>query len=362
MADARKQGNNEQFVSSSSDTMSMTSVETVEQAMHRIASLQTLSIEDIVVFFYSKEGQSEVRSSIVLDNELIRTIAVIGFGKMILVAWESSMKCNIENLLKFSSLSEAIRMKEDFSDFAFDMMKSFSQGVIGKAPAADPQQRLDDSSTCVRGYCESLSDLLLQFNGKISEFEENLNSILGKSGLSTASSVRRGYDAISFLPLVKRVIGGLLRDGGHSLLIARWRNMSWCYEYTRLLSQLFLFLLHDCIADTTILNYTTLEKGLRSTLLDGGVETADSRGGPGSTVQYSGVSAEVYVSKIAEEWVVGCLLRQVASVGVFESVAALGEALSFCTPFSTSSYTASASLAAERRAGLRGDISSKVAL
>ena len=358
MIDARKQGNNDQFISSSSDATSMTSVETVDQAMHRIASLQTLSIEDLIVFFYSKEGQSEVRSSIVLENELIRNVSIIGFGKMILIAWESSMKCNIENLVKFSSLSEAIRMKEDFSDFCCDVIKTFSQGAIGKAPAADPQQHLDDSPTCVRGYCDALSDLLLQFNAKVFDFDNIVNGILGISGCANNTSTRRSYDAITYLPLVKRVVGGLLRDGGHTLLITRWRNMSWCYEYTRLLSQLFLLLLGECTGESTLLNYTILEKGLRgsSTWVDGGVETADSRGGSSSSGQYSGLSAEVHVCRIAEEWVVGCLLQQAASVDVFESVAAVGEALSFCTPFPPFST----SFSTEGSACLRGDIASKV--
>ena len=44
-----KHGGNDQFVSSSSDGISMSSVENLKQAMHRIALLQTMSMEDLVV-------------------------------------------------------------------------------------------------------------------------------------------------------------------------------------------------------------------------------------------------------------------------------------------------------------------------
>ena len=356
----KKHGSNDQFVSSSSDGMSMTSVENLAQAMHRIALLQTMSTEDLVVFFHSREGQSEVRDSIVLDNEMIRAVAIVGFGKLLLLVWESTSRSNIETILRFSSLSETIRMKEDFSDFTCDILKLFSQGVIGKATAADPQHYLDDSPICVRGYCETVSDLLLQFNGSVFEFDKIIDDILGISNPIAKSEETRRCDAILHLPLIKRVVGSLLKNGGHSLLIERWRSLSWCYEFTRLLSQLFLLLLGDASSSSTILDFTVLEKGNMTTLLDSGVETSDSRGGSSSSDHHSRnkyLHTGAHISRIVEEWVVGCLLQQMASIDVFESVAAIGEALAFANS-STSSLSSSSS--SEGSVGLNGEVVSKV--
>ena len=358
-----KHGGNDQFVSSSSDGISMSSVENLKQAMHRIALLQTMSMEDLVVFFHSKEGQSEVRDSIVLDNEVIRAVAIVGFGKLLLLAWETTSKSNIENILRFSSLSEAIRGKEDFSDFTYDVLKCFSQGIIGKATAVDPQQQLDDSPMCVRGYCETLSDLLFQFNSSVFEYDKIVDSILGVSNSFVKSKDTRTSEAIFYLPLIKRVVGGLLRNGGHPLLVERWRSMSWCYEYTRLLSQLFLLLLGEASNSSTILDFTLLEKGNRSVLADSCVETSDSRGGSSSSDHNFGMKyfhSGVNVSRIVEEWVVGCLLQQMASVDVFESVAALGEALSFISSSSSSSSSSSNSSTYIGPIGLKGEVISKV--
>jgi hypothetical protein len=49
--------------------LTMTSIETAEGAIHRMAVLGSMSLQDLIVFFYSKEGQTEVRESIVLENE-----------------------------------------------------------------------------------------------------------------------------------------------------------------------------------------------------------------------------------------------------------------------------------------------------
>ena len=363
MADGiKKHGGNDQFVSSSSDGISMSSVDNLGQAMHRIASLQTISMEDLVVFFHSKEGQSEVKDSFVLDNEVIRAVAIVGFGKLLLLAWETTSKSNIENILRFSSLSEAIRRKEDFSDFTYDVLKCFCEGIIGKATAVDPQQPLDDSPICVRGYCETLNDLLLQFNSSVFEYDKIVDSILGVPNGFVKSKDRRTNDAIFYLPLIKRVVGGLFRNGGHFLLIERWRSMSWCYEYTRLLSQLFLLLLGEASNSSTILDFTLLEKGNRSVLADSCIETSDSRGGSSSSdhsFRNKYLHSGVHINRIVEEWVVGCLLQQMASVDVFESVAALGEALSF-TSSSSSSYSDSST--STGTVGLKGEVVSKVLL
>ena len=342
LSDNARRQSNDQFISSSSGG-TMTSAETTEQSLRRIAVLQTMSIEDITVFFYSKEGQAEVRDSIVIETDAIRAVAIIGFGKLLLLAWEYSSKCSIENVLRFSSLSEGIRTKEDFSDFACDVIKSMSLGVIAKAPASDPQQQLEDSPTCVRAYCEVLTDLFLEFNREIFGFDGIVSSVLGSStdGSSTGpSSIRSSYNAISMLPLIKRAVAGLLGAGGHHLLIQRWRGVSWCYEFTRLLSQLFLSLLGEGTGTSILLDYTVLEKGTRGGYTDSGLETMESRGASGLSTMGTGVRtivhAGVRVTQIAEEWVLGCLLQQAASTDIFEASAAVGEALSFSTAFSSS--------------------------
>jgi hypothetical protein len=135
---------NEQFVSSG-DGSSMSSVENESQAIHRMAVLATLSIQDLILFFYSKEGQVEVKESIVLENEDLRRVAVVGFGRMLLTAWEAASQCDIESILRFSSSAEARRMGEDFTDFSCEIIKQFSLGVTGKAASVDPLLPIDDS-------------------------------------------------------------------------------------------------------------------------------------------------------------------------------------------------------------------------
>lgn len=135
---------NEQFVSSG-DGSSMSSVENESQAIHRMAVLATLSIQDLILFFYSKEGQVEVKESIVLANEDLRRVAVVGFGRMLLTAWEAASQCDIESIFRFSSSAEARRMGEDFTDFSCEIIKQFSLGVTGKAASVDPLLPMDDN-------------------------------------------------------------------------------------------------------------------------------------------------------------------------------------------------------------------------
>lgn len=308
----------------------MASAETPDDAISRIASLQALSVEDLSAFFYSKEGQAEVRGSLVIESEMIRAIAVVGFGRLLLIVRDLSTSSDLENFLRFSSISESRRLKEDFADFISDVFKSFSCGVIGRAAASDPLQQLDDSITCVRAYCEVLSDLFDRYNSSRCDFDDSVESILGVP--ITSSSVNsKGFDAIMWLPFVKNVIIGLLSFGGHQLLVDRWREISWCSEYTRLLSQLFLFLLVEGGSGNisagggpgafAVLDYATLEKGRNRDSFEAG--SGSGVGGSGS------FHPCVCVRRIAEEWVC-TLLQQAASVNVFESMPAIGEILRYC--------------------------------
>jgi hypothetical protein len=321
-----------QFLSPSSYGTNMTLAETVEEAVYRVASIQAMSMEDLSVYFYSKEGQSEVKESIVIENEIVRSIAIVGFGKLLLLAWENSSKCDIEKFLRFSSLSEARRMKDDFMDFTSEVLGSFASGVVGRATASDPLQLLDDLPSCVGAYSEVLSALYQQFNSRIFEFNTAIDNMLGINDLETCKT-KCSYDAISWLPFIRRVTGGLLCAGGHSLLIERWHQMSSCYEYRRLLSQLFLFLLGEGALDqngedgsvaSAVLEWATLVKGRA-----GGDSFALVTPMLGSGSSGESHHTSVRVHRIAEDWI--CILQQqVASVSVYQAVAAVGEALSFC--------------------------------
>jgi hypothetical protein len=315
-------------MSSSLEVVSMASAETVDDAISRVASLQALSVEDLSAFFYSKEGQAEVRGSLVMESEMIRAIAVVGFGRLLLIARDHSTSSDLENFLRFSSISEARRLKDDFADFISDVFRSFSCGVIGRAAASDPLQQLEDSISCVRAYCEVLSDLFDRYNSSRCEFDDSIENILGVP-ITSGSVICKGFDAITWLPFVKKVIIGLLSFGGHHLLVDRWREICWCSEYTRLLSQLFLFLLVEGGTGKVsigagpgafaVLDYTTLEKGRSRDNFEAG-----SGSGAGGSYHPS-----VCVRRIAEEWVCA-LLQQAASVNVFESMPAIGEILSYC--------------------------------
>lgn len=305
-----------QFVSANVDVRCMTSAESIEQAVHRIASLQSLSVDDLSAFFYSKDGQSEVKESIVFVDEPIRLVAIVGFGSLLLLAWERSLKNNVENFLRFTSLSEARRSRDDFVDFTAEVLRNFSFGVIGRATASDPLQQLLDSPICVQAYSEVLLGLFLRYNTEVLGFEDKVRSVLGLPQKTSS-------DAISWLPILKKVTGALLGHGGELLLLERWREMTWCYEYGRLLSQLFLFLLLDgrngCgISADKILDRSTLEKGRPQ-------ESFESN--------FEGVSnhTSVRVRKVAEEWVFSLLL-QCASLSTAIAIVAIGEALSFGEP------------------------------
>lgn len=321
-------------MSSSSEVVSMASAETTDDAISRIASLQALSVEDLAAFFYSKEGQAEVRGSLVMESEMIRAIAAVGFGRLLLIARDHSTSSDLENFLRFSSISEARRLKEDFADFISDVFRSFSCGVIGRAAASDPLQQLEDSVACVRAYCEVLTDLFDRYNSSRCEFDDSIENILGVPITSSSVTCKR-FDAIVWLPFVKKVIIGLLSFGGHQLLVDRWREICWCSEYTRLLSQLFLFLLVEGSTGAgtgtggisagggpgafAVLDYTTLEKGRSRDSFEAGAGS----GAGGSSHPC------VPVRRIAEEWVC-TLLQQAASINVFESIPAIGEILSYC--------------------------------
>ena len=320
-----------QFLSPSSFGTSMTLAETLEEAVFRVASIQAMSIEDLSVFFYSKEGQSEVKESIVIENEVIRSVAIIGFGKMLLLAWERSSNCDIEKFLRFSSLSEARRMKDDFMDFTSEVLGSFALGVVGRATASDPLQLLEDVPSCVGAYSEVLSELYHQFNSKIFEFDTAIDNMLGIDDLETCRT-KSSHDAISWIPFIRRVTGGLLCSGGHFLLIERWHQMSSCYEYSRLLSQLFLFLLGNGAIDqnrkdgsvaSVVLDWAALSNGRAG---GGSFDLVSSLGSGGSGESYH---TSVRVHRVAEEWI--CILQQqMASVNVYHAAVSVGEALSFC--------------------------------
>ena len=305
-----------QFVSANLDAICMTSAESIEQAVHRIATLQSLSVDDLSAFFYSKDGQSEVKESIVLVDEPIRLVAVVGFGTLLLLAWERSLRNDVENYLRFSSLSEARRSRDDFVDFAVEILRNFSFGVVGRVTASDPLQQLLDSPVCVQAYSEVLFGLFLRYNTEVLGFDDKVRSVLGLPG-------RASSDAISWLPILKKVTGALLGHGGELLLLERWREMTWCYEYGRLLSQLFLFLLLDggnvrgARADK-ILDRSTLEKGRAGESFESNFEGASNH-------------TSVRVRKVAEEWVFSLLL-QCASLSTVDAIVAIGEALSFREP------------------------------
>lgn len=228
---------NDQFISSSSDVVSnMTSVETIEQGINRIAILETYSIQDLIKYFYSKKGQSEVKDSIILENEEIRKIAIIGFGRLLLFSWEMSYEdIDIQNILKFSSLAEGRRMKEDYIDFSREIINSFAYSLIGKSTSSNKLQYqnnqfhtpVQENISLLQAYSEVLNDLFHRFDNEIQDIDDKLDIIMGYSNNSSNSdisntskmssmsksnshiknrNIQRSYRALDYLPLVKNVL------------------------------------------------------------------------------------------------------------------------------------------------------------
>ena len=223
-------------------------------------------------------------------------------------------------------------MKDDFMDFTSEVLSSFAFGVVGRATASDPLQLLEDLPSCVGAYSEVLSELYHQFNSRIFEFNTAIDSMLGVDDWETCQK-KSCYESISWIPFIRRVTGGLLSTGGHFLLIERWHQMSSCYEYSRLLSQLFLFLLGEGAIDqngedgsvaSVVFDWASLVKGRAG---GGSFDLATTLSGSGSNGESYHTS--IQVSRVAEQWV--CILQQqIASVNVYQAAASVSEALSFC--------------------------------
>lgn len=282
--------------------------------------------KDLLLFFVSRDGASVTRTCCALINNELRRISVIGLGNLLLRVWAVvDSDVLLEGIMVSESLSDTRRLKEDFVDFATDLIKMFSSGVLGKYPK-DPTHQIEDSFTTFQAYCDVLAALFNMYNQAFDKVKAWNNSLLGitdstSNSISEDSIVSRAK-SVAMVPLVKAAITVLCADP--YLLLARWEQWHASGSCARLISGLVLALLNECPADsdaaTAALHLMTANGPSSLSLGADPDETVASRTG----------ARPLLIAAFAEEWVLTSLTYEATSVSCSSLCASLYEIVSIC--------------------------------
>ena len=280
--------------------------------------MDALENADLAALLCCKEGIAKIKEKVVIEDPSLRSLFIERLGKMVIRVWMvvNSEGFDIEGYVRVTSRTESIRMVEDFMDMAIDLLKSFSKGVLGHAPASDASQSLSDDIICSNAYSEVITDLLnhyLVIFEPLDHWTDALTGIGGSGSLSihTASIIASKSTALSLLPLIKPTLLIVFKD--RYQLITRCRSLpSYSYSILRLVSAFMRVLLSDLSVTASI-----------DTVL---VSSEQDSGGGQSIFAVSAVAdvtestlsghLAVPVYSYIKEWVENCLLDIVCNSSV----------------------------------------------
>jgi hypothetical protein len=150
------------------------SLETIQEATHRIRSLSQLPASQLLGYLCTKEGQTEVKDAIQIPVLSFRRLAVAGFGRILLELWITvtaseltvydiersgdvrggndwniphDLILSLEHTLRDrgSSATDVRRMREDFIDFCVDIFKAIAEMCIVSAAVGQDSLPLAES-------------------------------------------------------------------------------------------------------------------------------------------------------------------------------------------------------------------------
>ena len=145
--------------------MSFSSIETPEAALYRMRMFANYPLPRLIDFMRSVSGQREVKEAFQIDKDVeLQRIAIVGFGKMILVVWQAVTSVeginwvpestpNADGYSGIRTLVDARRVNEDFKDFCTEQMKTLAMIA---AHNLMEERRVGVLEAC----CEVLTDVL----------------------------------------------------------------------------------------------------------------------------------------------------------------------------------------------------------
>jgi hypothetical protein len=216
-----------------------------------IKVLSTLPITDFVLFCGSKDGISVMKSCLFSSIIEICAASVEALGPLLLDAWLYVHSTNlIDGYLNVESTAEARRYRDDISDFVFDIMKSFADGINGKAPGLEAGQFLEDHSMTTCAYFTVIGDLFERYCQKFNTIKEWTVCLLGSS-LPTpppeadTNAISR---SASLSLLIRHILPIILPDPYY--LFSRAKELPFHQATMNCISHILLSLLHSLPMET----------------------------------------------------------------------------------------------------------------
>jgi hypothetical protein len=227
----------------------ITEMGTAENASCLYAAIQvlaTLPITDLVLFCGSKDGISVMKSCLFSSIVEICAVSVEALGPLLLDAWLYVHSTNlVDGYLNVESTAEARRYRDDISDFVFDIMKSFADGLNGKAPGLEAGQFLEDHSTTTCAYFSVIGNLFERYCQKFNTIQEWTRSLLGAS-LPTPppeDDTNMVSRSASLSLLIRHILPIILPDPYY--LFSRAKEVPFHQAAMNCISQILLSLLHS---------------------------------------------------------------------------------------------------------------------
>jgi hypothetical protein len=280
----------------------LSSMETPAGLANALAELWESPQLTIVLWFLSKESMVLIRGACQHQDDEIRRLAIVGYGKLLLRVWAvfyQDGSLGFEGIVKGGggSLSELRRAADDFVDFGVDLIRQYTTSLTG-APIVSSditQPPILLTVGCFSAYCEVLNDLLSVVVSETSNFRKWCDALQGNSTINTSNAVHITH----WQPLVSTCVSLLMKDIEEiRSWSARWRG---CDLFYRLVSSALLVILRDIPLSHPL--STVVFDALHSStanmfgMSSGTDETTGSRTG----------SLPLPIARFAEEWVLHSL-------------------------------------------------------
>jgi hypothetical protein len=278
----------------------LTSMETPAAFSAALANLWQADQVAMIGFFISKEYQASMKNAFQNQEEDLRRLAILGYGKLFLRVWaiiHQEGTAGLEGFIKFNSLAEVRRAMDDFIDFGVDMVRQFSTALSG-APIVSSditQPPISLTYSCFCAYCEVLNDMLSVAVATYSNLRRWCDALQGTATVSSSNPI----DVTHWQILVSTCVSSIIKDVGEiQSWSTRWRA---CEAYFRLISSAILIILHDIPSHHTLssLVFDPLHSSSANMfgLSSNADETLGSRTG----------AVPLNIANFAEQWVLNSL-------------------------------------------------------
>jgi hypothetical protein len=246
--------------------------ENVKSISAAIGVLATITDTDLILFCISRESTTAIKECCESPDENVRRVSILGFGKLLFRVWRILFcgSLDLEGIIKVESASELARVKEDFSEFMFDVMKSISSYVNGHPlpigssldASGQPKQPFENSFGCFEACCEVVAEVFEIYNECFDNIFQYALSLLGSSPYSNVftqiwnkttyhninwtndeCAKRCQTTAAGMIPLVQRIIREIGNDPFG--LISRWKAWHPCQSCARLITGFIIIILHE---------------------------------------------------------------------------------------------------------------------